>query len=51
VGIKPLVKEWAYQPDAGLTLVPNKDKRAAVSAPQSTNERFATALRKMQEEE
>ena len=50
-GIKDTVKEYAYQPDAGLTLAPISDRRAAMQAPPSTNERFAAALKRLDQEE
>lgn len=46
-GIKDKVKEWAFQPDAGLTLAPATDKRAAVPAPPTVDERFAAALKRL----
>jgi hypothetical protein len=50
-GIKDNVKEYAFQPDAGLTLAPISDRRTAVPAPPSTNERFAAALKRLELEE
>ena len=45
-GIKPLVKEWAYTPETGLTVAKWDDKRGAVTV-QTTTEVFGKFVEKM----